>query len=352
MFKILFAPLQGYTTGIYRKAHAEFIGGVDAYYAPFLRVESGKPRAKDLRDLDVDSNVTKITASVATAEKTTAETAAMTVTTATAKTVPQIIANSVEEFRILANALQDAGFTEIDFNMGCPFPMQVNHHRGAGLLSDAATVAAIMEEIAKSQAKFSVKMRLGQNDAEEAFVLLPILNATPLLQITLHPRLGKQQYKGALDFASFRRFYGECKHPLYFNGDVTTVEQICELERKFPNLAGVMIGRGLLANPFLAREYKARAATLISSEATSLDATAFNSSNTAQRLSLILQMHAAMMDFACSTYQGDSQILSHLQSFWEYQEANLPKKIFKRIRKAGTVAEYRDAVASLAQGVA
>ena len=53
MLKILFAPLQGYTTGIYRKAHAEIFGGVDAYYAPFLRIENGKPREKDLRDLEI-----------------------------------------------------------------------------------------------------------------------------------------------------------------------------------------------------------------------------------------------------------------------------------------------------------
>ena len=52
MLKILFAPLQGYTTGIYRKAHAEIFGGVDAYYAPFLRIENGRPREKDLRDLE------------------------------------------------------------------------------------------------------------------------------------------------------------------------------------------------------------------------------------------------------------------------------------------------------------
>lgn len=336
MFKILFAPLQGYTTGIYRKVHAEFIGGVDAYYAPFLRVENGMVRAKDLRDLEVD----RTAATAATATKSATDATSQKATAASvAKTVPQIIANSVKEFCILADALQEAGFSEIDFNMGCPFPMQVNHHRGAGLLSDTATVAAIMEEIAKRSAKFSVKMRLGQNNAEEAFALIPILNAAPLAQITMHPRLGKQQYKGALDFASFRKFYEECKHPLYFNGDLTAVEQICEIERKFPNLAGVMIGRGLLANPFLAKEYKA---TTAPHEATT--------SSTAQRLSLILKMHAAMMDFACSTYQGDSQILSHLQSFWEYQEANLPKKVFKRIRKAGSVAEYRDAVASLVQG--
>ena len=121
MIKILFAPLQGYTTGIYRKAHAEIFGGVDAYYAPFLRIENGKPREKDLRDLNaLEGN---------------------------AREIPQIIANSVEEFKILANALIAKGYTEIDFNMGCPFPMQVSRHRGAGLLSDVQTVKSIMDEI-------------------------------------------------------------------------------------------------------------------------------------------------------------------------------------------------------------
>lgn len=329
MFKILFAPLQGYTTGIYRKAHAEFIGGVDAYYAPFLRIENGAPRAKDLRDLEIDS------------KSETSNNACR----CNAKTVPQIIANSVTEFKTLAKALQKASFEEIDFNMGCPFPMQVNHHRGAGLLNDTETVKAIMEEVAKSSAKFSVKMRLGQNFLDEAFAILPILNDTPLAHITLHPRLGKQQYKGALDFKSFERFYNECKHPLYFNGDITSIEQIKELERKFPKLAGVMIGRGLLANPFLAEEYKA---SEVPAGMVTPNGTLPQSGS--EQLSVILKMHEALLDYACSTYQGDSQILSHLQTFWEYQEASLPKKVFKKIRKAGKLEEYRSAVSMLAQG--
>lgn len=329
MFKILFAPLQGYTTGIYRKAHAEFIGGVDAYYAPFLRIENGVPRAKDLRDLEIDCKSESSNNACC----------------CNAKIVPQIIANSVTEFKTLAKALQKASFEEIDFNMGCPFPMQVNHHRGAGLLSDAETVKVIMEEVAKSSAKFSVKMRLGQNSPDEAFAILPILNDTPLVHITLHPRLGKQQYKGALDFKSFERFYNECKHPLYFNGDITSIEQIKELERKFPKLAGVMIGRGLLANPFLAEEYKA---SEVPAGMVTPNGTLQQSGS--ERLSVILKMHEALLDYACSTYQGDSQILSHLQTFWEYQEASLPKKVFKKIRKAGKLEEYRSAVSMLAQG--
>ena len=306
MLKILFAPLQGYTTGIYRKAHAEIFGGVDAYYAPFLRIENGKPREKDLRDLNaLEGN---------------------------AREIPQIIANSVDEFKILANALIAKGYTEIDFNMGCPFPMQVNRHRGAGLLSDIQAVQEIMDEIRKLSSvangtapiKFSVKMRLGQDSPNEAFVLLPILNEAPLTQITLHPRLGKQQYKGAIDFKSFEKFYAECRHPLVYNGDITSVSQISEMERRYPKLAGVMIGRGMLTRPSLAAEYKGL--------------------RDINFLGKLFQMHQVILDHACKTYQGDSQILSHVQSFWEYLEPSIPKKIFKKIKKAGKLSEYQEAI--------
>ena len=333
MLKVLFAPLQGYTTGIYRKAHAEIFSGVDAYYAPFLRIENGHPREKDLRDLDDSCQECG------------------------AKVVPQIIANGIEEFRILADALLQKGFTEIDFNMGCPFPMQVNRHRGAGLLSDCNTVQEIMDEIKKlsgsatiangtapayekgtapanakgtASVKFSVKMRLGQNSADEAFALLPILNDTPLAHITIHPRLGKQQYKGVIDFNSFERFYNESKLPIVYNGDITTVSQICELEHKYPKLMGVMIGRGLLANPELAAEYKSN-----------------NAAHSQTSLSKVLKMHQVIFENACSTYQGDSQIISHIQSFWEYLEPHIPKKILKKIKKASKLIEYNEAISAL-----
>ena len=358
MLKFLFAPLQGYTTGIYRKAHAEIFGGVDAYYAPFLRIENGKPREKDLRDLE-SAGIAGGSAQFKNIREGNAR-------DLNAREIPQIIANSVDEFKILADALIAKGYTEIDFNMGCPFPMQVNRHRGAGLLNDAPTVQKIMDEIAKLSSatnetapanangatpanskktapiKFSVKMRLGQESPDEAFALLPILNETPLTQITLHPRLGKLQYKGAIDFKSFEKFYEECRHPLIYNGDITSVSQICEMERRYPKLAGVMIGRGMLAKPSLAAEYKA----LCSNEESS-SAETRNINGAATPLNFfdkLLQMHQVIFDNACKTFQGDSQILSHVQSFWEYLEPSVPKKIFKRLKKAGKLSEYQEVI--------
>ncbi|MGG6498906.1 UNVERIFIED_CONTAM: tRNA-dihydrouridine synthase, partial [Bacteroidetes bacterium 56_B9] len=74
--------------------------------------------------------------------------------------------------------------------------------------------------------QFSVKMRLGWENPEESLALLPLLNELPLTHIIMHPRLGKQQYKGEVDLKGFEAFYNECRHPLIYNGGLLTVEDI------------------------------------------------------------------------------------------------------------------------------
>lgn len=99
-------------------------------------------------------------------------------------------------------------------------------------------------------------MRLGWEDPEECLKLAPIINELPLRQVVMHPRLGKQQYKGEVDLKAFEAFQNACKHPLIYNGDINSVEDIHRIQKQFPGLAGIMIGRGLLANPALALEYR------------------------------------------------------------------------------------------------
>ena len=196
MAVIHFAPLQGYTDSVYREAHTRVFGGVDTYYTPFVRIEKGGFRNKDLKDIACDRN-------------------------RQVHVVPQLIASTPDEFRSIVRLFQENGYREADINLGCPFPMQVRAHRGSGLLrykEEAESLLRTIEEF--PDISFSVKMRLGWECADESFVLLSLLNKLPLKHITLHPRLGIQQYKGAIDWDGFSRFYEECKLPLYYNGDL------------------------------------------------------------------------------------------------------------------------------------
>lgn len=303
---IHFAPLQGYTDDIYRRLHHELIGGIVTYTTPFLRMEGGGVRSKDLRDIRPEHNKD-------------------------VPVVPQIILKSMKEFDFLLGVVEEKGYTQIDLNMGCPFPMQAKHGRGSGLLAHVDIIESLAESIrTKNHLLFSVKMRLGWEGSNEWKPVLDVLNETPLHHITLHPRIGMQQYKGEVDMESFHTFYEICKHPLYYNGDLTSVEDICRIEAEFPRLAGVMIGRGLLARPTLAREYA-------DGKEMSLEA----------RISLLMQMHERLKNHYEATVNSEVQLHNKLRLFWEYMETELGKKPYKKIMKAGNLKNYLTAVSAL-----
>ena len=305
MLPIHFAPLQGFTESAYRLAHSKFAPGIHTYYTPFLRLEKGEVRAKDLRDLQTEHPY---------------------------HLVPQIIVRDVEEFNLLTKAVTELGFQEIDINMGCPYPMQTKSGRGSGILPHPEKVREILDAIKQlsqttaSAPKFSIKMRLGLNSPEECLQLLPLLNDAPLTHITLHPRVGIEQYKGALDFEAFDKFYRDCKQKLIFNGDITDLEQMKFIETRYPKIAGIMIGRGLLANPVLAAQY----AGLPCGTA----------------IETLLKIHADIAADYARRLQGNAQILDKIRPFWTY--ADLPKKIRKKIEKSKTFEEYLEAVNELA----
>ena len=303
---IHFAPLQGYTDDVYRRLHHELIGGITTYTTPFLRVEGGGVRSKDLRDIRPEHNEG-------------------------VPVVPQIILKSMKEFDYLLGVVEEKGYTRIDLNMGCPFPMQAKHGRGSGLLAHLDIIESLAQSIRdKNHLEFSVKMRLGWESADEWKPVLDVFNDTPLHHITLHPRMGVQQYKGEVDMESFRAFYEACKHPLYYNGDLTTVDDIRRMEKEYPRLAGIMIGRGLLARPTLAKEYA-------DGKEISLEA----------RISLLIQMHERLKAHYETTVNSEAQLHSKLRLFWEYMEAELGKKPYKKIMKAGNLKNYLAAVSAL-----
>lgn len=300
---IAFAPLQGYTDAVYRRAHWECIGGVDEYYTPFVRIEKGEIRKKDLRDTDPTVNEG-------------------------VPTVPQVIAKDGDEFSRLCDALQGQGWGRIDLNMGCPFPMQVKAGRGSGLLQHPEQVEELQQEmLRRPEVTFSVKMRLGQESEEEGLTVLPIINEMPLVHVTLHPRLGRQQYKGVADKEAFMRFMEGCQHPMVYNGDVVELKmengkwKIGADAIDSTKLKGVMIGRGLLVRPWMLSDKEPH--------------------------TVIKNMHAIVYRHATEHLCGDSQILSRLHAFWEYLD--IPHKQKKAIMKATTLRRYNEAVAFLSR---
>lgn len=306
MLPIHFAPLQGYTEVHYRNAHAACFGGIDTYYTPFVRLEKGTFRHRDVRGIEPSNNQV-------------------------GHLVPQLIAPSAEKAEAILALFIEKGYQEADINLGCPFPLLAKRHNGSGILPYPEEVKALLSIVRKyPQISFSVKMRLGWELPGECLELAPILNDLPLKQITMHPRLGKQQYKGEVDMKGFAEFERVNKHPLIYNGDINSVEDILHISEQFPGLAGIMIGRGLLANPALAIEYKEQRTITPDEMREKLHA-----------------MHTSVYNqYDMQLEGGEGQLLTKMKTFWEYLLPDADRKLKKAIHKSTSISKYNQAVAA------
>ena len=111
---------------------------------------------------------------------------------------------------------------------------------------------------------------------------------------------------------------------MVYNGDICSVEEIKSLEERYgERLAGVMIGRGLLARPSLAQEY-ASESTLSPS----------------MLIMKIKQMHEGLLEHYKKVIPGEAQQLMKIRSFWDYMEPTIGRKQWKKIVKAGNMKNY------------
>lgn len=303
---IHFAPLQGYTEVFYRNAHAACFGSVDTYYTPFVRLEKGSFRRRDVRGIEPENNLVP-------------------------HLIPQLIAPTFEKAETILKLFIEKGYEEVDINLGCPFPMLAKRHNGSGILPYPEEVKELLRIVTEyPQIKFSVKTRLGWESPEECLRLAPVINELPLIHVTVHPRLGKQQYKGEVDLEGFAAFQEICKLPLIYNGDIHSLEDIKRIQDRFPSLAGIMIGRGLLANPALALEYKE------------------NRVLTADEMREKLHsMHKSVYNqYAEQLEGGEGQLLDKMKTFWEYLMPEADRKLLKAIHKSSNISKYNQAVAA------
>ena len=304
--QLFFAPVQGHTDAAYRSFHSKIYKGNLSYFTPFLRLEKNNLRPRDLKDLNSDLNKN-------------------------IHLVPQIIFRDEDELKQLSDLLIKQGRDEIDLNLGCPFPLQTGHGRGAAAISNKNVALALKNLVIQNpEVKFSVKMRLGLNDPDEWQNLLPILNQIKLERIVLHPRIAKQQYGGEPDLERFKEFYKNSKNPVIYNGDITTPTDFKNVKEMFPGIHGVMIGRGLLGRPSLAIE-------ILNQEEWAKE----------ERIKVMLEFHNELYSYYSSVLCGNSQVISKIQPFWEYAEAEIGRKAWKAIKKASSIPKYQTAVAMI-----
>ena len=306
---LLSSPLQGFTDFRFRNAFNHYFGGIDTFYAPYIRFNNKLVIKNSYQtDLQIENN-TEL------------------------EVIPQIMTNSVDEFLFVVDYIQELGYKELNWNLGCPYPMVTKRGMGSGLICDPEKIDYILERVHKeTDIVVSMKMRMGYEHATEILDTFPILDSYPLKNIAIHARIGKQLYKGGVDLDGFQRCIENTKHKLYYNGDITSVAKLKEMQARFPSIDHFMIGRGLIADPFLPSMIKN-------------DTTAYPEN----RWDIFREFHDTIYYQYDAALSGPTPIKMKMQGFWEFfaQSFSNPQKTFKKIKKANNPRAYQQAVAEI-----
>lgn len=143
----------------------------------------------------------------------------------------------------------------IDINMGCPVPKIVKGSGGASLMKTPEHAFRIVEEIVKNVKKpVTVKIRLGWDDKSiNVLHMAKGLELAGASAIAIHGRTRAQMYSGNATFDLIKQVKENANIPIIANGDITTVEQ-AKWVLEYTKCDAIMIGRGVLGQPWLVRE--------------------------------------------------------------------------------------------------
>ena len=302
------APIQGVTDALFRRIHPQHFGGFDAAIAPFINPQrNSTAKEKWLADVLPENNPGL-------------------------PVIPQVLNTDPEEFITLAHRLQDLGHTHINWNLGCPVAMVAKKKRGSGLLPYPETIVALLEKIVPQlSAQLSIKTRLGYHHRREIATLLPLLDAFPLKEIIIHARLGVQLYRGGVDLEGFALCRELSRHTLVYNGDITDVAAFKALSQGFPWVSRWMIGRGILADPFLLQSLKG------------------DTDPTQNRLKRLEEFHTDLYQGYSRRLSGPGHLLGRMKQLWIYLIASFPdrQRLLKKIKRAASVQQYLQAMDEL-----
>ena len=303
---LLSSPLQGFTDFRFRNAFHKHFGGIDTFYSPYIKL-NGKLVMKGSYERDIlpENN-------------------------STLEVIPQIITNDAEEFLFVAKYVQQFGYKELNWNLGCPYPMVAKCGMGSGLIRNTDQIEHILKRVHnETDIIVSMKMRMGYENPTEILDVFPILEQYPIKNIAIHARIGKQLYKGGVDLDSFQKCLDTSKQKIYYNGDITSVAKFKELQERFPSIDHWMIGRGLIADPFLP--------SMIKNDTTEYPK---------NRLEIFEAFHDEIYREYDAYLQGPTPIRMKMLGFWEYfsESFSNPQKTFKKIKKAGNSKNYEAAV--------
>ncbi len=171
--------------------------------------------------------------------------------------IAQMIGNDIAALIRTARELQQHPVAAIDLNLGCPVPIVYKKCAGGGLLRDPERIDQILGALrAAIDIPFTVKTRIGFEDADVFEELLPIFARHDLDLLTIHARTVKEMYRSAPRYEFVAQAVAALPCPVLANGNIYSASKAEEVLAR-TGAAGLMIGRGVIRNPWLFRQIRA-----------------------------------------------------------------------------------------------
>jgi tRNA-dihydrouridine synthase B len=163
----------------------------------------------------------------------------------------QIFGGDPEKMAAAAQIVEGMGADIVDVNMGCPVPKIAKHNAGCSLMREPAHAASVIRSMVRAvKIPVTVKMRAGWNDAERnAAMLARMVEDAGAAAIAVHGRTAAQSYSGSADWSLVAEIAKTLSIPVFGSGDCVEPHQI--VDRLNEGVDGVLVGRGVLRNPWI-----------------------------------------------------------------------------------------------------
>lgn len=219
------APMQDVTDWAFWRLMSEY-GGADLYVTEYFRVyETSRPDKHILRSITENPTGRPV--------------------------VAQMIGNDIGALVRTARELQRYPVAAIDLNLGCPAPVVYRKCAGGGLLREPHRVDAILGALREAVTiPFTVKTRIGFDSPEVFDELLSIFAKHSLDLLTVHGRTVAEKYRSEVHYDHIARAVNALNCPVLANGNVFSAGK-AERVLAETGARGVMIGRGVIRNPWL-----------------------------------------------------------------------------------------------------
>ena len=221
------APMQDVTDLAFMRVIAHY-GAPDFFFTEFFRVHAqSRPEKHILRSIDENTTGRPVFA--------------------------QLIGEDLGHLARTATELLQHPVAGIDLNLGCPAPKVYKKNVGGGLLRDPGRIDEILGMLrAAVPGLFTVKMRIGFEDARYFERILELVNIHRVDLLSVHGRTVKEMYRSEVHYDHIAKAVASVRCPVLANGNITSAAKAQEV-LKHTGAAGVMIGRHAIRNPWIFR---------------------------------------------------------------------------------------------------